>query len=116
MTLLLVDIPDKLFTWESLVTLAGATAATMLVTNVLRSLTNWSAKWIGFITAMIIALACVIFGIQAKPADYFIAILNGFLIYATAAGGMQITGSPATTKNKQTDQEMPSKKFWSKWY
>lgn len=42
----------KLFTWAWLATVAGATLATVLVTNGLAAVFGWSARWVALAVAL----------------------------------------------------------------
>jgi hypothetical protein len=82
---------EQLFTWASLGTLQGAVAATFIVTNVLGSLIGDSfdkwRKWFAFLFAVGLELGLAY---SAAGSDSFqkwiVAILNGFLVYASVVG------------------------------
>lgn len=75
----------EFFTWGSLGTLAGATSATMVITNTLRSAIGWDAKWVGLAIAEVICLGAA-FATGSSGSDFVIAVLNGCLVYLSAAG------------------------------
>ena len=77
---------QDLFTLTTLSTLAGATAATTVVGNTLQSVFNLDAKWISFVVAEAILILVVIFTHPAEVSGYFVAVLNGCLVYASAVG------------------------------
>jgi hypothetical protein len=93
---------SQFFTWGSLATLAGATSATFVVTNTIQSALGWSAKWAGLIVAEVICLGAVFVAGQSGT-DYIIALLNGCLVYLSAAGataaGTTIANGPPPTSN-----------------
>lgn len=76
---------NDLFTMESLATLAGSTGATFAVTNGLGVAFNFARKWLGLAVAQIICIAIVYFT-GGAGSDYFVAVLNGFLVFCAAAG------------------------------
>lgn len=116
MIFLQAELPKAFFTLESLATLAGATVATVLITNVLQSITKLNPKWIGFITAMVISFIGVIFSESPEPVNYVMAFFNGFLIYASSVGGMQIIGTPVEQPDPTIHVEKPRRRFLNKWY
>ena len=44
----------ELLTWQTLATLAGAAGATWLITNVIRYVTGYDARWLGLAVALVI--------------------------------------------------------------
>ena len=76
---------NDLFTLESLATLAGSTGATFAVTNGLGMAFNFARKWLGLAVAQVICIAIVYFT-GGSGSDYFVAVLNGFLVFCAAAG------------------------------
>jgi len=81
---------DELLTWNSLITLQGATAAVLAVTNVLGTVIGHGfdsvRKWL----ALALSLAAGLAGLAAmsKPDGeaVVVAVLNGFMIAAAALG------------------------------
>lgn len=116
MVLLDANLPGEFFTVESMATLTGAILVTGVITNVLQKLTKWDPKWIGFVTAMIISIAYVFFSENAEAVNYFMAFINGFLIYASAVGGMQILGTSIEQLDPTIHSRKHSRKFFNKWY
>ena len=87
-----LQIPGDLFTLQSMVTLTGATGAVYVTCNSLQRAFNFNPRWLALLVAELISL----FGtyVNAKyPSDYFVGVINGFLIYCTAVGAVQITAS-----------------------
>jgi hypothetical protein len=77
---------QDLFTLTTLGTLAGATAATLVVGNTLQSVFNLTAKWISFAVAEAILILVAIFTHTTEVSGYFVAVLNGCLVYSSAVG------------------------------
>ena len=111
-------MPDEFFTAESMLTLAGATAITMIITNSMQHVFNFNPKWFGLVIAFLISIAGVIIIGDHTVAAYFIGVINGFFIYANSAGIMQMTGN-------QNGQPLPDtmvgsadkrRKFFDRWY
>jgi hypothetical protein len=94
---LAMTIPQEFFTLQSMLTLTGAAGATFVVCNGLQSAFNFNPRWL----ALVVAQCLSVYGTYAShsatsvPSDYFVAVVNGFLIYATATGGTNILGGSA---------------------
>lgn len=89
------DPINQFFTLESMVTLTGATGATLVVSNALQQVLNKNPKWMALLVAQIISLATIYFSGATLGSDYFIATVNGFLIYSSAIGASTFTnGAP----------------------
>ena len=106
MTFLQVAIPNpqQFFTWGSFTTLAGATGIVYIICGVIQSVFDFSPKWLALVISILVSLGGIhvsyptAFDI-ADTTDgmkYIIALLNGFLIFATATGSNQlIAGKPS---------------------
>ncbi len=79
-------LPSELFTIQSMLTLGGAVAATVVVCSGLQAAMNFNPRWL----ALLIALSLSLYGTLGRPnvvaSDVIVAVLNGFLIYCTAVG------------------------------
>jgi hypothetical protein len=113
-----MEIPNEFFTVESLLTLAGATLITTVITNAIQYAFSWNPKWFGLAIAMIIAIIGVILTPEYRPVDFFIGLINGFFIYANSTGIMQMAGNPQRLKTAGTAGETAKQKrgFLDKWY
>jgi hypothetical protein len=116
----------QFFTWTSLTTLAGATGATYVVTNTLKSAFDYSPRWLGLLIAQIICIGTAAY-VAVPAGDCIIAILNGCLVYLSAAGtssaGAVITGqaaqAPVGGEGKPAAKlatQGKSKPFFAAWY
>ena len=90
-------LPKDFYTPTTLGTLVGATGAVYLICNTAQSVFNFNPKWLALLVSLIISIIVAVFS-KSDPNDpaflkYFIAFLNGLLIYATAVGSNNITGS-----------------------
>lgn len=84
-------VPGQFFTLESMLTLTGATGATFVISNGLQRALNFNPKWL----ALAIALALTTIGVYLSnnghgPGDYFVGVVNGFLVYCTAVGSTAV--------------------------
>jgi len=101
---ILMDSTNNLYTFQSLGTLAGAAGVTFIISNVIQSVFNYNPKWLALAVAEIISFAIIIQSGSDKFSDYFIAIVNGFLIYSTAIGGNALTGKPTSSRATSSEQ------------
>jgi len=88
-------IPGDFFTAASLGTLAGATGAVYIICSTIQKVFNFNPKWLALLVSVLISFSAA-FLTQTNENDisrYFIALLNGFLIYASATGTNQVFGS-----------------------
>lgn len=113
-----MELPNEFFTVESLLTLAGATLITTVVTNAIQYAFSWNPKWFGLVIAMIIAIVGVFLTPEYKPVDFLIGVLNGFFIYANSTGIMQMAGNPQKVQAVDTAGRAVKQKrgFMDKWY
>jgi hypothetical protein len=86
--------PQDFFTKGSFATLLGATGIVYIVSGVVQSVFNFRPKWFALILSIVVSfIAASINADGAKePAliRYLISLLNGFLIYSSAAGSNQL--------------------------
>ena len=88
------QLPNEFFTLQSMLTLTGATGIVFVVTNGLKNAFDFSPKWLGLAVSEVVALLGVVFT-GGNGLDYFIGLINGFLIFSAAAGISSI-GSTTT--------------------
>jgi hypothetical protein len=80
-------LPKEFFTPESMLTLAGAAGATFVVCNGLQKAFDFNPRWLGLAIAQLIVLAGTAATGPAGVPDYLVGVINGFLVFLTAAGG-----------------------------
>ena len=92
-------IPGDFFTVSSLGTLAGATGAVYIICNTIQKVFNFNPRWLALLVSVLISYlgAAITVSTGDHVTKYFIALLNGFLIYATATGTNQVTGKKDDT-------------------
>jgi hypothetical protein len=92
-----IDRINALFTKESLMSLQGAALVTLVVPNVITFLVGSAflpyEKWLGFVIAMGMAIYIASQSSDTGAQKWVIAILNGFLIFAAAAGLTDVLGA-----------------------
>ena len=111
-------MPEEFFTVESMLTLAGASLITLVITNSVQHAFNFNPKWFGLAIAFIVSITGVIIVGNNTVVAYIIGIFNGFLIYASSTGIMQMAGSSteSTTADSMAGNIEIRRKFSSKWY
>jgi uncharacterized membrane protein YjjP (DUF1212 family) len=112
-----MDLPNEFFTVNSFATLAGATAIVWVSTSVIKFLLDGKiqVKWIAFVLSELVSFLGA-FYLTAPPEKIslvvraLIALINGFLIFATALGLNAITTKP-------DGEAVPGKKkpYWARW-
>jgi hypothetical protein len=120
-------MPTEFFTMQSMLTLAGATGATFVVANGLQRAFDFSPKWLALAIAEAISLVGVFTSISDGESwgfsDLFVGVINGFLIYCTAAGGTHMLGSDGPSEaiaRGAADAAQPhagsKRRFLSPWF
>lgn len=130
-----MDGQNDFFTWQSLATFAGTTTATTAIVNGLHKVwpTVGSAAAVGLGISLVLCLVAAVIDpatgqiVFARPfATYLIAIVNGFFVFASAAG-LSAGGAAIVhgdTKNAATPRgdggapnaPTPAPRFWQNWF
>lgn len=79
---------NDFLTLGTLGTLAGSSAAVYIVCGTLQSVFNWNPKWLALLLSILISVVVALATSSELTAwiKYTIAVINGFLIFATATG------------------------------
>ncbi len=93
-----IPSPKEFFTFGSFSTLAGTTGIVYIICGVFQSVFNFSPRWFALIISILVSFIGIQFNYQLAANNYFIsysikyiiALLNGFLIFATATGSNQL--------------------------
>jgi hypothetical protein len=88
-----MEISKDFFTVQSMLTLSGSTGATFVVCNGLQRAFNFNPRWLGLVIAQIIVLVGVYASGGRSVADFFIGVINGFLVFCSATGATSALGS-----------------------
>ena len=95
-----MDVQNDFFTLQSLGTFAGAVGATVVISNSIQRVTNQNPAWLALIIAEFVCIATVFWVHESAPvgdrilySDYFVAFINGFLVFCSAAGSNSVVGS-----------------------
>lgn len=112
---------NALFTVESLMSLQGAALVALVVPNVLTYLIGPAflpyEKWIGFAIAMALALFIASRSTGQGAMKWLVTVLNGFLIFAAAAGLTQVLGAASDGRPITGPDSVPGRlPFFHSWY
>jgi hypothetical protein len=105
----------QFLTVETLFSAAGATTAVIAVTTILQGLIpRLPAKWVG----LLLAFAITLLAIQVRQEEYsgvnvFVAIVNGFVVYAAAVGVNNVaTSRPGAVGAPAAPGAGRSRRWW----
>ncbi len=90
-------IPKDFFTLQSMLTLSGATGATFVVSNGLQRAFDFNPRWLALAIAQLIVLCGVYASGGQSVVDYAVGVINGFLVFCSAAGATGVAGGGAGT-------------------
>jgi hypothetical protein len=118
-----MTLPNDFFTIQSMMTLTGATGATIVIANGCQKAFNFNPKWF----ALAIAVGISLFGVFASNgagSDYFIGLVNGFLIFCTSAGASTIVGTPSPQESQArglsdmagSQKSVNKREFLTRWF
>lgn len=100
---------NDFFTLESLATFAGAVGATAAVSNALQRAFSFNPRWLALAIAEAICVGVVLFtnpqagfDLSVLAPKLFVAIVNGFLVFTSAAG---LTGAAHTSLHSDSETE-----------
>jgi hypothetical protein len=77
---------SSFFTWASFGSLIGLTGITYVVTNTARVAGNFNPRWFGLVVAIVATEMGVYLTHPSDPLTYVLGLLNGCLVFLTAAG------------------------------
>ena len=120
---------QEFFTWRSFSTLAGTTGIVYIICGVFQSVFNFSPRWFALVISILVSFIGIQFDYQLASNNifisysikYIIALLNGFLIFATATGSNQLFASkPSITHHppypRPLNFQNQSRTFNSNWW
>jgi hypothetical protein len=101
---------EGFFTLKSLLTYSGAAAAAAALTQIIKPLAaklpfQVSARFITYITALIITLAATVLSGSKEPADYALCTVNAALISLSSNGGYDLIKSLMSDNDDTEDND-----------
>jgi hypothetical protein len=110
-----MSLPREFFTFESMLTLTGATGATFVVANGLQKVINFNPRWL----ALVIAQVICIFGVYSTNGagrEYFVGVINGFLVFCTATGATSVAGTATPGEQRGVRAAGERRGFRTPWF
>ena len=129
-----MDPQNDFFTLQSLATFAGAVGATTVVANGCQRAFHFNPAWFALVLAEAICIIVVVFAHSNAPqgttppiSDYFVAAVNGFLVFCSAAGATGLGGrvvgdgppTPPSAKERGVGgmyETSRKRRFFSPWF
>lgn len=115
-------IQGDFYTSATLGTLAGAAGAVYLICGALQKAFNFNPKWLALVLSLFFSVTGALIT-QTTGENTFnrmvIALLNGFLIYATATGTNQLGASVPNKKYRLKHiqkQPLQKRQFTTRWW
>lgn len=115
-------IPQEFFTPASMLTLTGTAGATVLVCNGMQRALNFNPRWLGLAIGEALSFyGTYVTAPQITLTEVIVALVNGFLIFATASGVTGIGGSAqrrskAQKSTRGAKDDARQRGFWSPWF
>ena len=120
-----VELPHEFFTLQSMFTLTGAAGATFVIANGLQRAFNFNPRWLALVIAEILCLYGA-YATGGAGSDYVVGLVNGFLVYSTAAGVTAISGNAPPERDRTVvDRDrggssgataQPRRRFLTSWF
>jgi len=115
---------QEFFTWRSFSTLAGTTGIVYIICGVFQSVFNFSPRWFALVISILVSFVGIQFDYQPTVDNpfisygikYSIALLNGFLIFATATGSNQLFAGKSSIAQRPLNFQNPPRTFNSNWW
>lgn len=85
--------PIQLIDLPALGTIGGLTLATTAIVSGLHRAFNWSPAWLGLAVSLLLCLGATLFSAGASPQAWFLAVLNGFVVFFASAGASSAGGA-----------------------
>jgi hypothetical protein len=108
-----------------MLTLTGATGIVFVVANGLKTAFDYSPKWIDLAIAQLVSIIGVALS-GGGGLDYFVGVIDGFLIFSAAAGLSSVGGPQAAATPRgdvlnaddirQGRNLGARSRFWSSWF
>lgn len=97
-----MNAAQEFFTWTSLGTLAGASAAVVVVTNTVRKVIGLATPLIPFIVSLLITIGGAYqAGAMHGAGAWGIAFLNACLLFCTATGAQEVVVEAVTPREPE---------------
>jgi 4-amino-4-deoxy-L-arabinose transferase-like glycosyltransferase len=110
--------PQDLYTIATLGTFAGSSGAVLILYNTFRRLFNKESVWIAFIISLTVSVIVAIATSSLTDlAGFFLVILNGCLLFSSAAGTQELIAHQGSNgKTKGFTEPNKQRKLSSSWF
>lgn len=112
----------ELFTMGSMLTLAGAVTATTIICNGVQLAFDFNPKWMGLAISMAISFFGVYYSTKCTGPDFFVGLINGFLIFSSSVGINRMAIDKNNNKQapksfgQAVQNSRAKRKFFSPWF
>ena len=96
---------EDFISWGNLGTLVGMVAVVNLIVQVTKNLFNASPRWLALIVAAVIMAVYTVATGDVTPEKVLIAVINVFVVVATATGTFEHIIKPVEDKLKDPEKE-----------
>lgn len=111
---------SNFFTWGSFGSLIGLSGVTYVVTNTARRVANFNPAWFGLVVALLATEMGVYLTHPVDPLTYLLGLLNGCLVFLTAAGsasaGDAAAQLPAVARGRGPRALDAKPAFYESWF
>ena len=117
---------ENFFTLETFKTLGGASLMVYVISSTFQHVFKFNPKWFALILSFIISLLGVfLLSVENSVKEYIFGFLNGFLVYSSTVGIVQITGRNQPLNNNSVNEPYQStnvnvltinRNFRTKWF
>lgn len=109
--------------WASVGTFAGATSITTVVSNGIQRAFAFNRGWLGLAIAELLCVGGVFLFQPAEGSGnltvrLFLAVINGFFVFAASAGVSNIGEGVEKARERRAESSVPedSHRFWRSWF
>ena len=84
------QVLQQFFTWQVLSTMTGATAATMLLTQILKGISfidKLPTRLLSYIVALVILITATVFSVPVTVSAIVLCLINSAVVALAAQGG-----------------------------
>ena len=106
-----METPIEFVTWATLAEFGVAAAVTWAVTNVIRYVLGYDARWVGVFVAIVLQALVWWFASDQSMQAFVLAMINAVLVYVASTGGAAILASVTAGPQIRTGRE-----FTARWW
>lgn len=95
---------QEFFTWNVLGTMAGAAAATIIFTQLLKGIAIFDklpTRIFSYLVALVVLIGAHVFTSQVTVAGIMLCVINAAVVALAAQGGFEMINTGVSTKKKE---------------